>query len=119
MMTPTFPAWLRRELKQRDWTQAYFARRVGTSSGVVSHWARGTRVPSPDSCDLIADALGADLDYVLTLVGHRPTGGGDDDPETMGLIRMIRQVRWTKERRRYIRSLLEDMRDFDRAGAAG
>ncbi len=33
---------------------------------------RGERIPGPESCNLVADILGGDLDIVLALARHRP-----------------------------------------------
>lgn len=52
------------------------------STGTISRWVRGDRVPTPESCDLLADVLGVDLDGILALAGHRPldTMYRPDDP---------------------------------------
>lgn len=68
----TFPEWLKRQLLRREWTQADLARRLETSPGIVSHWIRGERVPSPESCERLAEAFARDVDEVLTRAGHRP-----------------------------------------------
>src|SRR4051812_14001582 len=57
-----FVTWLRSELRRRDWSEADLARKLGGSSGTVNKWTRGGRRPSPDSCDLLADLFGVDLD---------------------------------------------------------
>jgi len=73
--------------------QSEFARRAGVSPGMVSHWANNTRVPTPESAERIADALGADVDLVLTLAGHRPAIEPVDpnDPKTriVGLLNRL------------------------------
>jgi transcriptional regulator with XRE-family HTH domain len=58
-MTPSewdhrdFAAWVRRELRRREWTDSDFARRLNLSTGTVSRWLSGDRHPNPRSCDLI------------------------------------------------------------------
>jgi len=91
----TFHGWLSHQLVRRDWTQADFARKLGTTNGVVSRWARGDRVPSPESIDRIADVLGVGVDYVLALAGHRPALFDIDpnSPEAQ-LLPLIRQIDW-------------------------
>lgn len=81
-MAQSIAAWLRRQLERREWSQADFARKLGTSTGSVSMWLNGQRIPDPESCDRIADLLRADGDYVLTLAGHRPADPvyATDDP---------------------------------------
>jgi transcriptional regulator with XRE-family HTH domain len=52
-----------------------FAEACGVAPTMASKWVaeepERQRVPSPDSCRRIADALGVDEDYVLVLAGHR------------------------------------------------
>lgn len=64
--------WLKGQLRRREWTQADLARRMAVSTGTISRWARGERIPTPESCDRLADVLGVDLDTVLGVAGHRP-----------------------------------------------
>jgi transcriptional regulator with XRE-family HTH domain len=78
MAAMTFGRWLADELDRRDMTQADFARKVGASTGRVSEWLSGKRRPSPESLDRISDALpGVNLDYLLSIAGHRPIDPGD------------------------------------------
>lgn len=72
MGRPEFSAWLSHQLKQKGLSQSEFARRVKTSTGSVSMWVNGQRVPDPASCDRIADVLFVDVDEVLAIAGHRP-----------------------------------------------
>lgn len=112
--------WLKRQLARREWNQADFARRLGTSPGNVSRWMTGERVPDPSSIDKIADVLGVDLDLVLALAGHRPpdTELNPDDPAS-AIIALVKQVQWTDERAETITATLERMRKFDRQRAEG
>jgi SOS-response transcriptional repressor LexA len=67
-----FAEWLTAEIKARNWNQSEFGRRAGESSrSTVSSWVTGSRLPEPDSCVRIADALGIDPDEVLDRAGHR------------------------------------------------
>ena len=89
--------WLRRQIDRREWSQADFARRLGLSNSVVSRWFTGTRVPSSAYCDLIADALGVDVDLVLTLAGHRPAPlDYDPDDWASDIIGRAKRVDWRK-----------------------
>jgi transcriptional regulator with XRE-family HTH domain len=72
-----FRSWLLDELATRGWKPIDLAQRINPKSPVsaassLSKWMRGELRPTPKSCKAIADALGADLDHVLTLAGHRP-----------------------------------------------
>jgi len=71
---PTFGAWIDSQLIRRQMSQADLARRLETSNSTVSNWIRGGRVPTPESCDKIADVLGLSVDDVLMAAGHRPRG---------------------------------------------
>jgi transcriptional regulator with XRE-family HTH domain len=94
--TSQFGAWLRRQLRVAGLNQSELAEKIGTSTGTVSMWATGKRVPEPASCDLIADALGVGFDVVLAAAGHRPLDEeiALDDPriEIHGL---VDRVKWT------------------------
>jgi len=71
---------------------------MGKDRGIVGNWVRGQRVPSPESCDLIADALGVDLDVVLFNAGHRPTVP-DIDPASREaeVLGMVHRIDWERE----------------------
>ncbi len=89
----TFGTWLKRQLmRQEGMNQSDLARKVGTSPGLVSDWLRDVRIPSPESCDKIADALGLDIDEVLVRAGHRPPLVHDDNPLLRELSAVVRQL---------------------------
>lgn len=110
MSVDTFGRWLLHQIERREWKAADFARRLDVRPGVVSHWIRGERLPSTDSCQRIADVLNVDPDWVLTLAGHRPNVEelAPDDPRT-DLIAMVRRVRWDAEREAIVRGVLDAM----------
>ena len=109
--TPGAPysAWLRQEMQRRAWRQADFARATDIDVSMVSRWLQGRR-PDPASLERVAEALGADLDALLTLAGHRPRAPHDDDPRTASLVAKIRQVTWTPERFLIVDAMLDDLR---------
>jgi hypothetical protein len=80
-------------------------------------WVGGKRLPDPDSCLKIADALHVDPDLVLTLAGHRPNVEAlkPDDPR-VDLIALARRVRWTGEREAVARAVLTAYVEADRKG---
>jgi transcriptional regulator with XRE-family HTH domain len=88
-----FETWVRQRLRQREWTQADLARKLGVPNSTVARWLNGKRRPTSESCDLIADVLGADLDQVLALTGHRPNFDAIpvDDPRAT-IIALVRRV---------------------------
>lgn len=103
-----FGRWLQHQLDRRGWRQAEFARRVSASTGTVSHWITGSRLPSPDSCDRIADAFHIDVETVLRQAGHLPDPGTIDEYEAE-IISLVRRIDWTSERVLMARGLLESM----------
>lgn len=106
---PSFIQWAREEMRRREWRQADFARAAGVDVSMVSRWLRGRR-PDPASLERVAEALGADLDLLLTLAGHRPRTPRDDDPRVASLVAKVRQVTWTPERFLIVDALLDDLR---------
>ena len=68
---PSYSAWLRQEMRRREWRQADFARATEIDVSMISRWLQGRR-PDPASLERVAVALGVDLDALLTLAGHRP-----------------------------------------------
>ncbi len=106
---PSFPEWLREEMRRREWRQADFARTAGLDVSMVSRWLHGRR-PDPASLERIAAALGVDLDVLLTVAGHRRHSPRDDDPRVASLIAKVRQVQWTAERFLIVDALLDDLR---------
>lgn len=119
-MSQQFGRWLANQMDRREWTQADLARRLSASTGAVSMWLRGERVPSPASCDRIADVFGLPVDDVLTLAGHRPATEPirPDDPRTE-FIGLVKRVRWTPERVAMMRSILTGMAEYDRKERGG
>lgn len=111
-----FSAWVRQQLRRRQWNDAEFARQLDMPSGTVSRWMRGERQPSTRSCDLIADVFGVDVDLVLTLAGHRPqpTVTPPDDPRTE-LIALLNRVQLTPDRLAGLEGTLRAWIDIDRS----
>lgn len=110
-----FAQWLQRQLTRREWSQADFAKRLETSTGSVSMWLKGKRVPDPLSVDKIADALGMDFDYVMTMVGHRPSVEPlDDNPIRDDLVAKVQRVRLTDDRIYTLETIINGYIDRDR-----
>jgi transcriptional regulator with XRE-family HTH domain len=106
---PSYMEWIREEMRRREWRQADFARAAGIDVSMVSRWLHGRR-PDPASLERVAAALGADLDALLTLAGHRPRTSRDDDPRVASLVAKVRQITWTPERFLIVDALLDDLR---------
>ena len=112
--------WLERQLAARDWRQADLARGLSVSTGMVSNWLTGQRRVSPYYCEQIAALLGADVDYLLALAGHRPMVlSTDPDEPVEQLATKLRRVRLTPERYAVLDDALDGMLARDRREARG
>lgn len=90
-----FGKWLREVLKQRGLSQTELARQMEKNKGVVGNWVRGDRLPSPESCDRLADVLLISLDRVLAEAGHRPPDIHiHPDSATAQLLPLIEKINW-------------------------
>lgn len=112
-MRNTFGLWLARQIDRRELTRPQFARAINKTPARISEWITGARVPGPKSCDLIADALGIDLDLVLFQAGHRPqTQPTDPDDPKLMIYGLVNRVRWTpanvKMATRVLRTMIEE-----------
>ena len=110
-----FVEWLRGQLRRRGWNAAELARRLHVPSGTISRWMTGERQPSSRSCDLLADVLGADLDLVLTLAGHRPgpeAPAPDDQRAT--IIALLERINLTPDRAAGLQGTLTSWLELDR-----
>lgn len=105
----SYGAWMREEMRRREWRQADFARATEIDVSMVSRWLQGRR-PDPASLERVAEALGVDLDTLLTLAGHRPRTPRDDDPRVAALVAKVRQITWTPERYLIVDAMLDDLR---------
>lgn len=108
MSTNSFPEYLARALRSREWTQADFARRMGVSTGSVTMWMSGKRRPDPASIQRIADVLFVSADDLLVIAGHRPPDDNvDPDSDLARILGMVRAIDWESHPER--RDLLEGM----------
>lgn len=121
MSDSAFAPWLARELRRREWSQADLARKLNPEkdrpgTGAVSMWVTGSRIPSPQSIERIADVLRVDVDYLLTLAKHRPeVFDVDPDSAEAQLIPLIRQIDWASRpgRLEEMQAELRMMIEFD------
>lgn len=79
-MTAAFRNALRRAMRDRHWTQADLARRIGVSQPTIGNWIHGRYIPVPTevfamerSLELVPGALSSCLGY-LPATGDSPLG---------------------------------------------
>ena len=113
----SFAYWFSGELRDRQMTQAEFARRAGLSSALVSNWVNGTRQPSLQSAQGIADALDIDVKLVLTKMGL--TMVSDGSPSRSRIQATLESLRLTPEREATLMALMQMWADHDREASAG
>ncbi len=58
--------------KEKQWSQAALAKRLGVSPSTVGMYEQGRREPSGDILISLASAFGVSVDYLLT--GQEPKG---------------------------------------------
>lgn len=121
-----FRNWLQGELDKREWKMVDLARRVSPEdpakfASTISKWMRGDRQPSPESCRVLADILGADLDYVLELAGHKPARRRNERDEPIeSIAAMLRRL--PREQVEMIQAAVRSLYDQytrTRSGSAG
>ena len=106
---PDIASWIKRQLARREWAAVDLSRRTGISTGAISEWTTGKRIPSSQSCLRLADAFGVDPDTVLAIAGHRTASAPLDDPKA-DLIAMIRRADLSPEMLAAITTLVRDFR---------
>ncbi len=66
-------------MRDKGWRQAEFARRAGLTRNAISVYLRGDSLPSPDSLQKLAQALGVKADELLP--NYKETAIERDNPE--------------------------------------
>ena len=115
LVSSEFGLWFKRQLRLRRWTQADFAHEFRFSAAGVSRWITGERIPTPESCERIAEAFGVEIDLVLTQARHRPAVEPiDPDDPVVGIIGLVKRVEWNDERLAGMRAALTVYQEIDR-----
>ena len=115
-----FARWLDAQLRRHELNQSGFAKKVGVSTSTVSRWM-GDRLPEAAYADRIADALGADTDRVLGLIGIRPPTEPikPDDPK-VELIDLIKRADVTRyDRAKQLALTIRGWIEYDRSHPEG
>ena len=93
-----FGKWLSMQIRRRDMSQIALATKAGLSKSSISAYVNGERVPDPASCDRIADALGINLDVVLSQAGHRPqVERVPASDQKLAILGMVDRIDWTDD----------------------
>jgi len=84
--TQQFPvvSFLREVMRRRQRLPSQLAADLGISHATVSRWLSGEDIPSPRSCQKLAEYSGWPLEKVLSFAGHLPeirNGGPAEWPE--------------------------------------
>lgn len=113
--TAEFAHWLNAELGRRRMTQNDLETALNTSGGVVSKWARGITAPSPRLALALSQLWGVDIDWLLTITGHRPEVDRADSPDDprANLLQLVREIDLSPERVGLLTAMLENMRAVD------
>lgn len=105
-----FGAWLRWVMTDRDMSQADLAREVGASTGSVSMWTSGERLPRPEGVLKIGDALGYRAEYVLGKAGYVPESDPESDAELDDLLASLRALATDADDRFHVRAVRDTLR---------
>lgn len=93
-----FIAWMRREMRRREWIAADVARAMDINPGQISQWLNGKKQPSTHNARRLADLFAVDSDTMLALTGHRSDATAPDD-ETERLVSLLRSVDLARDHR--------------------
>ncbi len=95
-------------IERRKVAPSRLAREVGVSHATVSRWLSGKDVPSPKSCERLAQYGGVSVEWLLTLANHLPTletAGAREWPE----FREYARVKYPEELDEDLISMIEDL----------
>lgn len=87
-----FGVYLKQRMSELDTNAYQVAKATGLQPGTISHWVNGRRLPSPESCAILAEALALDVDDLLTRAGHRPRFRTDENPARAEIHKMVDQL---------------------------
>jgi transcriptional regulator with XRE-family HTH domain len=69
----SFASFLEELLRRRKRKPSQMAADLGISHATVSRWLSGKDIPSPRSCDRLAEYSGVPAEKILNIVGHLPS----------------------------------------------
>jgi len=116
----SFGIWLLDQLQDAEppWSYRAFAAKVGVHASTVGHWISGRALPESQHAIAVADAIGADRDWVLELAGHRPRVDVDQIIADRGLAWAKRSERFTSAEIALVESLIDQI-DRNKEAAGG
>ncbi len=90
----SFSDFLRRQLKENNWTYTQLGELIGVTHGAVGTWVRGTSLPDPRSLRALAELTNIDPIELFRMVGYLPpaevTGKGREARPVLG--RLMRKL---------------------------
>ena len=110
----TFGNWMQSQINDRGWTQRELSRRSGVSQAQISNFINGSRKPTADACQRLAQALEHPLDTVLREAGIL-TSSGEDDPTIAETVELMRNMPPNKKRLalNVLKTIFHDRGDVD------
>ncbi len=101
-------AYLKSLLHRRSLSPSRLAKEIGVSHATVSRWLAGKDVPSPRSCERLAEYGGVRAEWLLSLARHLPalqTAGAAQWPE----FREYARLKYPQELDEDVIAMIEDL----------
>ena len=99
---------LRSLVRRRGITPSRLAKEIGVSHATVSRWLSGKDVPSPKSCEKLAEYGGVRVEWLLSLARYLPaleTTGASQWPE----FREYARLKYPQELDEDVIAMIEDL----------
>ncbi len=109
----TFTVFLKELLERRARKPSQFAVDIGVSHTSVGRWLSGKDLPSPGSCQRIADYAALPLQRVLSLAGYLPSAP-EAGPEAWPHFRQYAQEKYPDELDDDLITMIEDLIELRR-----
>ena len=95
-------------MDRRGVSASHLAVELGLSHATMSRWLSQKDVPSPTSCQRLAELSGAPLERVLSLAGHMPALP-DGDPAELPEFREYARMKYPGELDADLIGMIEDL----------
>lgn len=104
-MSRGFPERLKQLRKQRDYSQAQLAERVGVHQNHIGRYERGESQPSADALKRLADALNVSTDFLIEGASAEAAKARFEDRELMRQFQEVEKL--GEEDKHLVKSFLE------------